>query len=124
MAGFRSVSYKITGTTENEIVGLIAKVLDPTYPDMDMELGLKTDFSRDKWRGYSDGYWRGFIRNDSCGITLQLTYHFPATRNSSSIADCHLLISELTCRLGKNFDFIPGRAHIIFNVMESASQMK
>jgi len=80
MSGFRSVSYKITGTTEDEIVGLIFRALDATDVEFDKMIGCKPDFGPDKWRSYTtDGYWRGFIRNDSSGITLQLIYHFPST---------------------------------------------
>lgn len=79
MAGFRSVSYKITGATEDEIVGLIFRALDAIDVEFEGMIGCKPDFGTDRWRGYTDGYWRGFIRNDSCGITLQLIYHFPYT---------------------------------------------
>lgn len=81
MSGFRSVNYKITGTTESEVVGLIFKALDATdNGEWDRMMGRKPVFGPDQWRSLlCDGHWHGFIRNDSSGITLQLLYHFPDT---------------------------------------------
>lgn len=84
MAGFRSVGYKVERTDEAHIGYLIRQVLCPINVERCRLLGVKVDFSPDKWREYpSDGYWCGFIRDDSSGIKLQLTYRSEALEDNS-----------------------------------------
>jgi len=69
MAFFRLVIYKIVATTEEQIDSTIDNALDTIPANLAMS-------RRYKWREYPlDGYYRGFVRDDSSGIRLLLLYN-------------------------------------------------
>ncbi len=95
MAGFRSVTYEICDTTEEQIDSIFAKVLAAIPYRLAGRTPPKSSFAKfagitgnkqDVWRDYSDGFYRGFMRDDSSGIRLQLTYWM--SDNSDSIILC------------------------------------
>jgi hypothetical protein len=39
----------------------------------------------------TDGYWRGYIKHDACGMNLRLIYHFPNEFENTNSVALHLI---------------------------------
>jgi len=85
MGGLRSTTYEIKGTTSDAVVSAIEKVLSPLY------FRTRGSADKDMWvsMGFTDGYWYGFVRRDSNGMSLSLVYHIEDSDDES--VELHLV---------------------------------